>query len=186
MKKHLTKKSILAAAALVLCLSVSIGSAMAYFTDYEDARGGAVLHLGGETEIDEGSDTRNKHIVIRNTGETNMMVRVAIFGNENEKYMSVTPAADWITGNDGFYYYGSTLKPAEQTSVIDAVLKTEWQKGEDHPDLDGMEITVVHESAQAVFDNTSQKLIIPAGWDQAAAGKIAPAAHPQNEEVSAS
>ena len=186
MKKRITKRSILAAAALVLCLSVTIGSAMAYFTDYEDAQGGAVLHLGGETEIDEGSDARNKHIVIQNTGETNMMVRVGIIGNENEKYLTVTPASGWIAGGDGFYYYGSTLKPEEQTSAIDAVLKTEWQKGEDHPELTGMEITVVHESAQAIFDNTTQKLAIPDGWDKTAAEQIAPAAHPQDEEVSAS
>ena len=186
MKKRITKRSILAAAALVLCLSVTIGSAMAYFTDYEDAQGGAVLHLGGETEIDEGSDARNKHIVIQNTGETNMMVRVGIFGNENEKYLTVTPAAGWIAGSDGFYDYGSTLKPEEQTSAIDAVLKAEWTKGGENPDLKDFEITVVHESAQAIFDDATQKLAIPAGWDKATAGKIAPAAHPQDEEVSAS
>ena len=53
MKKQMTKKTVLAVLALVLCLSVTIGGAMAYFTDYEDAHGGAVLNLGGETEMVE-------------------------------------------------------------------------------------------------------------------------------------
>ena len=69
---RITKKMIPAVLILLICLSVTIGGAMAYFTDYEDAYGGAVVQLGGETEIDEGSDARNKHIVITNTGETNM------------------------------------------------------------------------------------------------------------------
>ena len=42
MKKKMTRKQILAVLALIFCLSVSIGGAMAYFTDYEDAAGGAV------------------------------------------------------------------------------------------------------------------------------------------------
>ena len=183
MKKQMTKKTVLAVLALVLCLSVSIGGAMAYFTDYEDAHGGAVLNLGGETEIDEGSDTRNKHIVISNTGETNMIVRVAIFGNGAEKYMTVTPATGWSKGSDGFYYYNKVLKSKEQSTAIDAVLKTEWTKGEDHPDLKDFEITVVHESAQAIFDIDSQKLAAPKGWDPAVVSGIAPLADPQSEEV---
>ena len=183
MRKQMTKTWILAITALALCLFVSIGGALAYFTDYEDAYGGAVLKLGGETEIDEGSDTRNKHVVILNTGETNVIVRAAIFGNEGEKYLTVTPGNGWTMGSDGFYYYSKVLKPEEQTSAIDAVLKTEWEKGEDHPDLTDMEITVVHESAQAIFNIESQKLAAPEGWDAAAVAKITPLTHPQSEEV---
>ena len=186
MKMQMTRKTILAVLGIVLCLSVSVGGAMAYFTDYEDASGGAVLRLGGETEIDEGSDARNKHIVIRNTGETNMIVRVGIFGNDNEEYLTVTPEAGWITGSDGFYYYGQVLTTDEEgntTSAIDAVLKDEWKKGESHPDLTGMEITVVHESTQAVYENGEETLSVPEAWDAAAVAQIAPAAHPQSEEV---
>ena len=78
MNRQTAKKPVLAALALVLCLSAAVGGAMAYFTDYEDAQGGAVIRLGGQTEIDEGSDTRNKHVVITNTGETNVIVRAAV------------------------------------------------------------------------------------------------------------
>lgn len=179
MKKQMTRKQILAVLALIFCLSVSIGGAMAYFTDYEDAAGGAVLHLGGETEIEEGSDARNKDIVIKNTGETNMIVRSAIFGNENEKYMTVTPGSGWTKSSDGFYYYNTVLKPTEQTSVLKAELKTEWKNSEAHPDLTGMEITVVHESSQAIFDADTQKLAVPEGWDAAAVGAITPVTDPQ-------
>ena len=44
---------ILAVLAVVLVLSASIGSAVAYFTTYATARGGYVIHLGGRTEIEE-------------------------------------------------------------------------------------------------------------------------------------
>ena len=126
MKMQMTRKTILAVLGIVLCLSVSVGGAMAYFTDYEDGRGSAVLNLGGETEIEEGSDNYDKHIVIRNTGETNMIVRTTIFGNEGEKYMTVTAGDGWILGDDGFYYYNKVLEPQQSTSEIFAELKAQW------------------------------------------------------------
>ena len=170
---------------LLICLSVTIGGAMAYFTDYEDAYGGAVVQLGGETEIDEGSDARNKHIVITNTGETNMIVRAAVLGNDYEKYMNITAGAGWVPSQeDGitFYYYSKALAPGEATTAIDAVLEDKWTVGDAHPELNDMEITVVHESAQAVYDETTQKLTAPEGWNEAMVGRITPPAHPQQKQ----
>lgn len=184
MKMQMTRKTILAVLGIVLCLSVSVGGAMAYFTDYEDGRGSAVLNLGGETEINEGSDGYDKHIVILNTGETNMMVRTAIFGNEGEKYMTVTAGEGWILGADGFYYYNKVIEPAEATTAIDAVLKAEWKGEEEHPDLKDMEITVVHESAQAILDMETQTLLVPnEKWDASIVAQMAIPANPQGEEV---
>ena len=47
--KH-KKIAILSAAALVLAGSMTIGSAMAYFTTYTSAKGGYTLSLGSKTE----------------------------------------------------------------------------------------------------------------------------------------
>ena len=44
---------LLAVLAVILVMSSSIGSAVAYFTTYAKARGGYVIHLGGKTEITE-------------------------------------------------------------------------------------------------------------------------------------
>lgn len=162
MKQRLTKKTIAALLAVLLCLSVSIGAAVAYFSDYEEAAGAAVVKLGGQTEMTEGEDEANKHIVVKNTGETNMIVRVALYGAE--EYMNVScNTDDWAKIGD-FYYYKKVLLPEgsepNATSPIDANLKIEWQ-GEE-PDYN-FDVTVVHEAAQAVYNG--QKLITPKGWD---------------------
>ena len=192
MNRQTAKRPVLAALALVLCLSAAIGGAMAYFTDYEDAHGGAVIRLGGQTEIDEGSDTRNKHVVITNTGETNVIVRAAVLYSEQDGVtIGVTNEDGWTKGSDGFYYYGKVLTPEEganATSGIDVKVSTEWKAdpgkktSEDHPNLDDYEITVVHESAQAIYDIESQKLAAPEGWDASAVSAIIPLSHPQSEE----
>ena len=53
MKKKGLNKKILAAFACLLCLLVSVGMTVAYFSDYEDASGGATMHLQGRTELGE-------------------------------------------------------------------------------------------------------------------------------------
>ena len=159
-------KAKMALFAFVLCLSVSVGATLAYFSDYEEASGGATLGLGGQTEITEGSDEANKHIVISNTGETNMIVRLAIFQND---YLTVTleKSGDWEKVGD-FYYYKRVLLPGEDTSAVDADLRTSW-KGEE-PEYD-FDVTVVHESAQAVYNG--EGLAVPAGWDEKGVAAIA-------------
>ena len=161
MKNLLKSKKILAAFAVILCMTATTGLAIAYFNDYEDASGGATLHLEGKTELEEGSDEANKEIVIRNTGEMNMIVRVAIYGSD--KYMTIShkngDANAWAKIGD-FYYYKEVLLPGQTTPQIDAQLKAEW-KGKE-PDYD-FEITVVHESAPAVYNG--EVLVTPVGWD---------------------
>ena len=71
MKKSFNKKNLcLAAAALTLTAGVSVGSAMAYFTTYTTASGGATISLGS-TEIvpDETVSAMTKHIRVHNTGD---------------------------------------------------------------------------------------------------------------------
>ena len=168
MKQRLTKKTIAALLAVLLCLSVSIGAAVAYFSDYEEAAGAAVVNLGGQTEVTEGEDGDNKHIVVKNTGKTNMIVRVAVYGAD--EYMEVDYSTDGWQKIGDFYYYMKVLLPKESTSAIDATVKTEWQ-GE-KPDYD-FDVTVIHEAAQAVYDR--DKLVAPKGWDEDAVKLIAPA-----------
>ncbi len=166
MKKKISNK-ILVILALVLCLSASVGMTLAYFNDYEDASGGATLNLGGKTELSEGEDHAQKDIVITNTGKTNMIVRVAIMG-EGVRYFKDAPKYDfddWALATDSngvtWYYYKKVLAPGESTSDILAKMEFSWEG--DEPDY-SFEITVVHESAQAVYNGRT--LACPAGWKQ--------------------
>ena len=158
--------------ALVLCLSVTVGVSLAYFSDYEDASGGAKINLGGKTELTEGDDHAKKDIKIKNNGKTNMIVRVAIYGAD--EYMNLNVPDDWKKAGD-FYYYQKILKgvdgdkPGDKTSTLVANVKQSWV-GSTPPAFD-YEVTVVHESAQAVFDG--KELAVPAGWDGNAVGSIA-------------
>ncbi len=154
--------------ALVLSLSVTVGASLAYFSDYEAASGGATLHLGGQTELKEGSATNQKDIQIKNTGKTYMMVRVGIFGPANMTMPS--PKGDWFLADDGYYYFGTALAPDQETEagLLVASLKESW-KG-DAPDFD-YEVTVVHEGCQVLYDNKG-KLVQPDGWSKSAVAKI--------------
>ena len=167
-------KQILTIFALVLCLSVSVGASLAYFSDYEEASGGASLRLGGKTELREGEDESEKDIVVENTGETNMIVRVAIIGDGVE-YFAKDPefnSSDWAADTDEngvlWYYYKKVLEPGSQTSDIKAKMEFSWDG--DEPDYN-FDITVVHESAQEVYNGKA--LVVPAGWDAEGVNSIA-------------
>ena len=81
MRNH--SKLLIMALSLILCITASVGIAFAYFTDYENARGGAILNLKGQTWIDEDADEKGKTIVIQNVNEPDMVVRVMIIGDKD-------------------------------------------------------------------------------------------------------
>lgn len=161
-------KEILVLFALVLSLSLTFGVVLGYFSDFEEASGGASIHLGGRTEIEEGNDDARKVIVIKNTGETNMIVRVAIMGEGVRYFAQGNPSfesKDWWTSEDDqgvlWYYYRHVLEPDQETSSITALMQFSWE-GAEVPEHD-FDITVVHESTQAVYEGT--KLKCPEAWD---------------------
>ena len=79
-RKRYKKNLCLAAAALTLTASLGVGRAMAYFTTYATAAGGASLSLNNTVTIPE-EDVVNwtKNVTIQNTGETDCYVRVQVF-----------------------------------------------------------------------------------------------------------
>ena len=106
-KQYLKNKTLwLGTAAVILAGSVSVQSAMAYFTTYVKAKGGYEITLGSQTEIKEDVKDMTKEIKITNTGETDCYVRVKVFcGSQIE--ISYAGAVDedgnayWTTGDDG-------------------------------------------------------------------------------------
>lgn len=162
------KKTMLMIFALILGLSVSVEVALAYFSDYEQASGGATLHLGGKTEMTEGQDTGKKDVVIKNTGKTNMIVRVGIYGPD-EMDAPVMKGKWMRSSTDGMYYYGEVLKPGETTGEGNLVASMSFKWKGEAPDYN-YEVTVVHEGCQAIYNG--DKLKTPNGWDTNAVAKI--------------
>lgn len=117
--RKINKKSLcLAAAALILSVGVSAGSAMAYFSTYATAAGGAAIHMGGSKIIpNETVSDWTKHVTVENTGDADCYVRVKAFAGE--KYQEGLTYSDetgrWTPGEDGYYYY-SEIVPAGQTA----------------------------------------------------------------------
>ena len=168
-------KTILMLFALVLSLSLTVGATVAYFSDHEQASGGATLNLGGKTELTEGKDTNKKDIVITNTGKTDMIVRVGIYGPDGMVHLDMKDP--WIEGNDGMYYYGKVLKgsddpdahPGENTGAGNLVASMSYHWEGEAPDY-YFEVTVVHEGSQAIYEGKTLK--VPKDWDSAAVAKI--------------
>lgn len=160
MKKKTTKQMLLTVCAVALVLLTTVGTAFAYFSDHEEAQGGATLKLQGETTLHEEMDGNNKHIVIENTGEVDMIVRVAVFGTEVEGKTVMTVAGKNWTQDGDYWYYNELLAPGKSTDELVGTLTADDAEGLEAEDL---EIIVVHESAPAVFnkDNTLKR---PDGW----------------------
>ena len=147
--KTIRRNKIMLTVALVLVFTLTIGLTMSYFSDHTAAKGGAEVTLGGETTIHEVQNENNKVITIENTGDTDVAVRVAVYGPGEINYSEET---DWT--KDGDYVYYNKILPAKQsTSSITA----SWVVKDTDDDYD---VVVIHESAQVAFDETG-KVIVP-------------------------
>ncbi len=161
MKKCLNRKTIgMAAAALTLAAVVSTGSAMAYFTTYAQAGGGAVVHLGfSQTVPEETVSNWTKHVTVKNTGESECYVRVRAFAGES--YQAALTYRDengkWTTGKDGCYYYSDVVRAGEQSGElligIDNLGKEE-----------SFNVIVVQEATPVLYDAAGKPY---ADWDMA-------------------
>ena len=152
------KRKLVIALSLILCLTASVGFTLAYFTDYENAKGGAVIKLSGQTEVEEEFDGNNKKVTITNTGDTDMVVRLKVFGDEDHMTVNSTGNTDWIEGSDGFWYYKKVLLAGAEASMF----KVDVSGKIDQDDLIDFEITVVHESQRVAYDG--DKVAVPKGW----------------------
>ena len=157
------KKGIILTAAAVcsaLIIASSIGSAFAYFSTYERALGGYVVHLGDYEEITEEFKDWTKNVVVTNKANSTESVFVRVKGFAADNVTLVYSAnGDWTPGADGYYYYSKLLAPGESSSQIDVSIN--------HIPLDkdakSFNVVVVYEAAPAKYqpDGTA----IP-DWEQ--------------------
>lgn len=161
---------ILSAAAAALVIIATCGLAFAYFSDYDAARGEGVLTLGGSTHIEEEWDDYQKIVEIKNTGQTRVIVRVAIYGpagidiTDDEK--------NWIhpEGSD-YYYYKYILEPGNTENAVTTTLTVNTEPLKDKDLGDTYDIEVKQYCAQVTY-KADGSIFPPEGWDAAAVAQI--------------
>lgn len=143
MKKYINKKSIIITSVMLLLL-VTVGTTLAYiFTETTPVENTfkpskvscAVVENGGTPVTGSVTDTGNvkENVQIKNTGDTDAYIRVAVVVNwasaDGSCVWAQKPADDdytitynlsngWFNGGDGFYYYSKAVSPGESTSVL--------------------------------------------------------------------
>ena len=149
---------LLTALAAVLILSLSIGSALAYFTDWTDADGGETVHAGSYTTIEEPKvENWIKHIVIKNTSDdVCVFVRAKAYSTFNLTYSG----SSWTAGSGGYYYYGGEgteilLGPKGSVSPDPSDTAAELLVTITPPEKpqtgDNFNVTVIYEAVQARY-----------------------------------
>lgn len=163
------RKTKLIVAAVLLIALAAPAATFAYFTDYEDGYGGAVLKLEGETTIQEDADSDQKVISIKNVGETDVIVRLAVHGDYVKHPYTYERSSDWTVDGDedgGWIYYNGILAPGGETSTITVLVDKTAAEAAGH-DFD---IVVVHESQRVSYEQvvdsgkTYNKVVLPEGW----------------------
>lgn len=161
MRINIGKKNILlAASALALTATLSVGSAFAYFTTYSTASGTVELNMGfTETIPHEEVDSAGKHVTIENTGDYDCYVRVRAFAPFECTYSA--PNGDWTDGGDGFWYYTPILAPGETSSELLASFEYPVNEGEEQ--TEEFNIVVIQECTPIVYDDDGNP---GANWDR--------------------
>ena len=125
MKNKLNKKTIgLLAVSLLMVACIGIGSALAYFTTYTEAKGGAKLDLKFQkTNIAEEVKEGNKILKVKNSeNAAAAYVRIKVVVAEQFKndlvYSEKSDIKKWTPGNDGYYYYADIVEPGAETTEL--------------------------------------------------------------------
>ena len=156
MKKLKVKKTIcLTAAAVALLGTLSVGTAMAYFTTYATAEGGVEIDLGfTETEINETVVDGKKEIKLENTGDYDCYVRLKALTGDAYKdslvYSEPDAAGKWTPGADGYYYYSDIVAPAGLTSQLNVSFSFPAATLEEIPA--DFNVIIVQENTPVLYD----------------------------------
>ena len=159
--RRLSKRSVSVLLMTIMILTATAGSAWAYFTDYDQLAGSAAIKLGHSTHIDEQWTSTSKTVGIQNTGESDVIVKVMLYGPEG---MTVEGNDDWlITDNeDGSYlaYYKKILPQGESTSKITASIA-------DIPvTVENMDVEIiVHQECYIATFDENNEVIAPDNWE---------------------
>ncbi len=152
MKKHITKKTI-AIISLALLILITVGTTLALvFTNTKPVENTfkpskvscAVVENGSTTEnvgniVYFPDDATKSDVKIKNTGDTDAFIRVAVVVNwmseDGTKVWAQKPIEDtdytitynlsedgWFDGGDGFYYYSKAVSPTAPNNLTDILI----------------------------------------------------------------
>lgn len=128
MKKNISKKTIgLLVVSLLMVACIGVGSALAYFTTYTEAKGGLQLDLEFvDTKINEDVEKGEKILTVKNNENAeDAYVRIKVVVAEQYKeylndlaYSELEGVENWKPGEGGYYYYKPILAPGETTTEL--------------------------------------------------------------------
>ncbi len=160
--KNSKNRFYLAALALILTVTISLGSTFAYFTAYDEAEGGSVVNLKHQTTIIEKLDDLNKIIGVENQGTTKVVTRVYIAGETTNDRMKIEyDSKDW-TKIGNYYYYNEVLDPGESTKSNITVTVTIPEEDKDKE----FDILVSEESSLIEVMDDGRIRATGQGWDE--------------------
>lgn len=150
---QLTKRVSIIAVATALCLVAFAGTALAYFSDLTIANGQKSINLGYSTETVEEKDGLDKHIVMTNTGDTDVMVRVQMFypTSDPDTIKVTVEGTNWreVEGSEAhMFVYDKVLAPGEETEILLATV--DIKNVEAAPNQ--FDVIVVGQTAPAVYN----------------------------------
>ena len=161
MKRSRIGKTALLAAAVTLTASLSVGSALAYFTTYCTAKGSVTMNMGfTDTDIDE-YVKNGKHIKIRNTGDYDCFVRVKAFAPDDVALSQEDTTKEHWTYNesDRYWYYNGVLSAEQETEELWIQYTLDANSAADE-----FNIIVVYECTPVIYDDNGNPY---ADWDNA-------------------
>lgn len=126
-----TGKSAALLVSLLLLLTVIVGGTIAFLMDSDGPLHNLFNPSQVTTKVEETlSGDIKKDVKIQNTGDTDAWIRAAVVVTWQDKdgnvygqapvagtnYTAWTPGTDWLTGDDGFYYYKYPVAAGATTS----------------------------------------------------------------------
>mgnify|MGYP005933539303 CR=1 FL=1 len=151
------KKLPAAAIAIILVVVMTIGGTVAWLVAQTKPIINTFSPVSSGIEIEENTEQNYKtDIMVKNTGEVDVYVRVSLVANYFDENDNITAGAkvpdfklntdNWFLGKDGYYYYKTPLPVGEVTNDLlasDSKMKLEEK----------MQVTVLAQSVQAIPTN---------------------------------
>ena len=184
MKKYINKKSIIIASVMLLLLA-TVGTTLAYiFTETEPVENTfnpskvscAVVENGYEPvsgEIQNISDIKS-NVQIKNTGDTDAYIRVAVVVNwasaDGSCVWAQKPADDdytitynlgngWVKGSDDYWYYTKSVPPTDGSNLTDILIKNATQNKEGPKGTDGTQYYLSIEIVASAIQSTPETVV---------------------------
>ena len=184
MKKYINKKSIIIASVMLLLL-VAVGTTLAYiFTETKPVENTfnpskvscAVVENKGTPVTGSVTNTGNvkENVQIKNTGDTDAYIRVAVVVNwasaDGSCVWAQKPADDdytitynlgngWVKGSDDYWYYTKSVPPTEGNNLTDILIEKATQNKEGPKGTDGTQYYLSIEIVASAIQSTPETVV---------------------------